>query len=265
MFLAQASAYMSASLSRQVGASILTEYGEVIATGTNEVSNQNGGVCGEIFCNDKREHAKGKDYNIIQRDFILGEFLNTLKNQKWLASEKQGDVNELLKEALDDNEIKNSKLMDLTEFGRETHAEMTALIEAARKSIGVKNCHLYCTTFPCHNCAKHIITAGLKKVFYIEPYPKSMAEEMFGDFIVIDGTSTTKIEFNPFVGISPRRFMDVFGWKKRKNNDGTKLDWIQSLSNPRFFDDPTAIMRKESNEVFWLDNDMTSAELNWSQ
>ncbi|MGY5150355.1 MAG: anti-phage dCTP deaminase [Candidatus Nitrosopumilus sp. bin_68KS] len=263
MFLAQASAFMSASLSRQVGASILTQRGEIISTGTNEVPNQDGGVCGEFFCDDKREHAKGKDYNTQRRNFILGEFLKILKTEEWLSPNKPEDANQLLKEALDNKEIKNSELMDLTEFGRETHAEMTALLEAARKSIGVKNCHLYCTTFPCHNCAKHIITAGLKKVFYIEPYPKSMAEEMFGDFIVIDGADSEKIEFNPFVGISPRRFMDVFQWRKRKNDDGTKLPWAQSNSNPRFSDDPTAIIRKESNEVYWLDKDMRSAGLKW--
>ena len=139
MFLAQASAYMSASLSRQVGASILTEQGDVIATGTNEVPNQNGGVCGETFGNEYREYVKEKDFNTVERNYILGEFLETLKDQKWLSSDKQGDANELLEKALDDKKIKNSRLMDLTEFGRETHAEMTALMEAARKSISVKN------------------------------------------------------------------------------------------------------------------------------
>lgn len=264
MFLAQASACMSASLSRQVGASILTERGEVIATGTNEVPNQDGGVCGEVFCDDKREHAKGRDYNTQRRNFILGEFLRVLKTEGWLDSGKPEDANRLLKEALENKGIRNSELMDLTEFGRETHAEMTALLEAARKSIGVKGCHLYCTTFPCHNCAKHIITAGLKRVFYVEPYPKSMAEEMFGDFIVIDGLSGEKIEFNPFVGISPRRFMDVFGWHRRRNDDGTRLDWTQSGANPRFFDDPVAIARKERNEVYRLGKDMRSAGLGWT-
>lgn len=42
-----------------------------------------------------------------------------------------------------------------------------------------------------HNCAKRIITAGLKEAFCVEPYPKSMAKEMFGDFVVIDGYFVT--------------------------------------------------------------------------
>ena len=86
---------------------------------------------------------------------------------------------------------------------------------------------------------------------------------MFDDFIVIDSQSDTKIEFNPFVGISPKRFMDVFQWGKRKNDDGSKLDWVQSASNPRFWDDHTAIVKKESNEVLWLSEDMDSKGLKW--
>ncbi|MDN3612645.1 hypothetical protein QWZ16_23945 [Vibrio ostreicida] len=26
--------------------------------------------------------------------------------------------------------------------------------------------------FPCHNCAKHIVASGIKRVVYVEPYPK---------------------------------------------------------------------------------------------
>ena len=101
---------------------------------------------------------------------------------------------------------------------------------------------MYCTTFPCHICAKHIITSGLKKVFYIEPYPKSKAEELFSDFIAVDKQETNDlIDFNPFVGIAPRRFMDIFSWGERKKDDGSLLDWNQTEANPRFSDDPTAI------------------------
>ena len=32
---------------------------------------------------------------------------------------------------------------------------------------------MYMTTFPCHNCAKHIIASGIINVYYIEPYAES--------------------------------------------------------------------------------------------
>lgn len=56
------------------------------------------------------------------------------------------------------------------------HAEMFAITDAARRGLSVRDATLYCTTFPCHMCARHIIASGIRKVVYIEPYPKSMAK-----------------------------------------------------------------------------------------
>ena len=265
MFLAQASALMSASLARQVGASILSNKGEVMATGTNEVPNNIVGVCSEDYGNDKREWAKDYDANTKERNYILGDFLQKLREEGWLSDKKDGEIKELVQEVMSHPILKKVKLMDLTEFGREVHAEMTALIEASRKSISVKDCFLYCTTFPCHICAKHIITAGVKKVFYIEPYPKSMAEKLFSDFISVDKkTNDDLIEFNPFVGIAPRRFMEIFKWGKRKDDNGDKIIWDQTNPHPRFGEDPTAIKTKENNEIIIIIEKMKESELGWS-
>ena len=264
MFLAQASAKVSLSLARQVGASILTNRGEVMATGTNEVPNKNGGICSEDNDKDKTEWGQGFDYNTRYRNLILSDLLQKLKDNNWLSSEKQKDVKELMVDFMNDEKLKKTQLFDITEFSRETHAEMTALLEASRKSISIKDCFLYCTTFPCHICAKHIITSGLKKVFYIEPYPKSKAEELFSDFIAVDKQETNDlIVFNPFVGIAPRRFMDIFSWGERKKDDGSLLDWNQTEANPRFSDDPTAIKNRERNQVGWLVQDMSKSGLKW--
>ena len=65
--------------------------------------------------------------------------------------------------------------MDLIEFSRTVHAEMAAIVDAARRGVSVQDCNLYTTTFPCHECAKHIVAAGIRRVVYIEPYPKSQA------------------------------------------------------------------------------------------
>lgn len=74
--------------------------------------------------------------------------------------------------------------MNVIEFGRDAHAEMEAIL-AARAGISVKGRDLYSTTFPCHNCAKLIISAGINRVVYIEPYPKSLAIELHGDSISV--------------------------------------------------------------------------------
>ena len=47
---------------------------------------------------------------------------------------------------------------------------MNCLMYAARNGIKTDDCILYCTHLPCANCAKHIVAAGIKKVFYGQFY-----------------------------------------------------------------------------------------------
>jgi Cytidine and deoxycytidylate deaminase zinc-binding region len=127
--------------------------------------------------------------------------------------------------------------MNLTEFGRGVHAEMEAILSAGRVGISVRGATLYTTTFPCHNCTKHIVDAGIDRVVYIEPYPKSLARELHSDSIILageeesDGTSGfRRIPFAPFVGIGPRRYMELFSMHtsdgqsiRRKDDTGVPL------------------------------------------
>lgn len=48
------------------------------------------------------------------------------------------------------------------------HAEMNAIARAARFGKTTDNTTLYCTHFPCANCAKAVIAAGVKEVYYSE-------------------------------------------------------------------------------------------------
>ncbi|WP_025642507.1 deoxycytidylate deaminase [Schnuerera ultunensis] len=50
------------------------------------------------------------------------------------------------------------------------HAEMNALLYCAREGISVKDCKIYVTHFPCLNCTKALIQAGIKKFFYKHSY-----------------------------------------------------------------------------------------------
>lgn len=50
------------------------------------------------------------------------------------------------------------------------HAEANAIGYAARSGVALSGSHLYCTTRPCLECAKLIVAAGIKAVFYFEPY-----------------------------------------------------------------------------------------------
>jgi tRNA(Arg) A34 adenosine deaminase TadA len=123
--------------------------------------------------------------------------------------------------------------MDLIEFGRIVHAEMSALSDAARKGISVEGATLYCTTFPCHLCAKLIVAAGIRKVIYLEPYPKSYASELHSDAIVVDSDNPgKKVAFNAFLGISPFRYRDLFEKRGRKNAEGSAERWNQGEARP---------------------------------
>lgn len=50
------------------------------------------------------------------------------------------------------------------------HAEMNALLYCAKEGISVKDCSAYVTHFPCLNCTKSLIQAGIKKIYYREAY-----------------------------------------------------------------------------------------------
>ncbi len=92
---------------------------------------------------------------------------------------------------------------------------------------------MYATTFPCHECAKHIVAAGIKRLVYIEPYPKSKALILFEDAISLDVPDEKKTLFKSFVGVAPRRYAELFdlGKLKRKTPTGDKKNWL--VKDPR--------------------------------
>lgn len=133
--------------------------------------------------------------------------------------------------------LRDAGFLDITEFGRAVHAEMAALLSCARRGVPTKMHSLYGTTFPCHNCTKHIVTAGISKVYFIEPYPKSRAEELHGDSISMNGEEA-KVQFLPFVGIGPRRYVELFMLRDPFGNDvdrkmeGVVVEWKRSGAWP---------------------------------
>lgn len=120
---------------------------------------------------------------------------------------------------------------DLTEYGRVVHAEMNAVCDAARRGVALKGATLFCTTFPCHNCTKHIIAAGITRVIFMEPYPKSKAKELHENEIEIESESGSKVSFLPFLGISPFRYRDIFQKQSRKS-EGKANKWYFGEPRP---------------------------------
>jgi dCMP deaminase len=65
------------------------------------------------------------------------------------------------------------------ELCRGVHAEQNAIIQAAYHGIRVSGSHLYCTNQPCSICAKMIINAGIRKVYYKDGYDDLLTLDMF--------------------------------------------------------------------------------------
>ncbi len=59
----------------------------------------------------------------------------------------------------------------------EIHAEMNALVRAARKWIPVEWATLYSTYQPCFDCTRAIIAAWIKRIVYKEKYKHYTGEE----------------------------------------------------------------------------------------
>jgi deoxycytidylate deaminase len=209
MFHAQASALRSSQLGRQVGAAILGSRGEVIAVGCNEVPRAGGGLYWDGDDGDARDHVRGRDSSDEMREEIVEEITAQLVAgwSKKTAVEKQRLVDRNLPR------LRSTTVSALTEFGRAVHAEAEAILSAARMGVSTRGARLYCTTFPCHVCAKHIVAAGIDEVVYIEPYPKSRASRLFDDSISLEGTDKGRVRFRPFVGVAPSRFAEFFSMR----------------------------------------------------
>lgn len=248
----------SSSLSRQVGAAICDDDGNLLVTGTNEVPKAGGG---QYWIDDpqppKRDIEIGHDTSDRTRREIFADLIGRLvADPSWLidairgptqgsdaASEDQdpedpGDdaaVTEQLQRlmarvdldlavdaALSTGDIRGAQLFDVVEYGRAAHAEMAAICHAALRGVSIRDATLYCTTFPCHICASLIVAAGIGRVVYIEPYPKSRVPEMYPDSIALAHQDTAvegRVVFAPFMGVSPLRHADLFSWAAKKLDD----------------------------------------------
>ena len=107
---------------------------------------------------------------------------------------------------------------------------MDAILSAGRDGISTVGTRLFVTTFPCHYCARHIVSAGIYEVQFIEPYPKSLAFELHKDSIELNESAWVppspadyaagqspvqkrpagKVLFKPFVGVAPRMYSRAF-------------------------------------------------------
>ncbi|MGL6400048.1 deaminase [Aeromonas veronii] len=135
-------------------------------------------------------------------------------------------INNAAIEDLVDKIHDGSPINALIEYSRAIHAEMDAITSLARlDGPSSQNKIIYTTTYPCHNCARHIVAAGIKKAIYIEPYEKSLALDLHDDAICDSNSkSPEKVTFEQFEGVSPRRYTTLFlSRTERKDKSGNVI------------------------------------------
>ena len=264
MYAAKSASLRSSDLSRQVGAAIFSDDGELVTQGCNEVPKAMGGTYWDSETPDFRDVRLGYDPNDILKKDILRDLFDRLAKAKLLSDKalKMGPLDEMVNALIykrkarskeKNGPLATTQLMDVTEYGRVVHAEMCAICDAARLGRSIKGTTLYCTTFPCHNCTKHILAAGIKRVVYIEPYPKSKAKDLHQNEIEIEKETPGRVSFLPFIGISPHRYRDIFQKNtKRKRDDGGAKRWMMDTEMPLIEDPSTGYINLEAEEYLRL-------------
>lgn len=61
---------------------------------------------------------------------------------------------------------------------RTVHAEVNAVLSAAKHGVEVNTATLYCTSAPCLNCFKALAQAGVWRVVYCDPYDLAQSHEV---------------------------------------------------------------------------------------
>ncbi len=243
MYMAQSAAASSGCISRQIGAVILNDRGDITASGYNDVPKPFGGLYVSGDTNDSRCCVNGKFCrNDDHKDDIKKDIQKILSEELSPYRKKSGKKLEDLAQKISTRISKETRLKDLIEFSRAVHAEMETIISAARTGSSTIGCSLYTTTFPCHNCARHIIAAGITNVYYIEPYEKSLAFELHKDSIVLEpfleneGSKEDekhgKVIFAHFEGVAPRQYLNLFYSKAERKMNGKAVELPPSAAKP---------------------------------
>lgn len=252
MYQASAVSLRSSDDNRQVGAVIVSltrgpgdkiKNADIIAVGMNEVPRGGGGFYWDQDSPDNRDQAlllQGEDRAAEIKVSALAELIERIGQKEWLRETVAAvSPSDLARDLLPT--LTRTQFLDIGEFSRPVHAEMATLIDAARRGVAVDGHSMYVTTFPCHNCAKHIIAAGLRRVVYLEPYPKSRARSLHGEEIDLESKDgkqeESKVVFSAYTGVAPRQYPQVFSMSERGAKKGkSQKQWcVERLSlSPRY-------------------------------
>jgi len=226
MYAAFSASLNSACLSRQVGAAIADKSGTIISLGWNDVPRFGGGL---YSADDKPDHrcvySGKKCSNDVYKNKLVDSITDLINDEVKLSKSQIEKISKLIHE--------ETRAGSIIEYSRAIHAEMEAILNIARSQRCItEGATLYTTTFPCHNCARHIIAAGIDRVLYIQPYDKSLAMKLHSDAITTNRNDKQKTFFETFEGVAPSRYSSFFTANlPRKDANGFATDIINKNAN----------------------------------
>jgi len=261
MYKANAVASNSACMSRQVGAAIMSKSGELISVGWNDVPKFGGSLYGEddqyqfdkekssIQDTDHRCFKWGRKicHNEVRRNDILDKMASEIATSDLVKKKTT--------QAAIRNLLRGTEVDSLIEFSRSIHAEMEAILAVAREGRhSLVGATLYTTTYPCHNCARHIVASGIARVIYIQPYKKSLAIDLHNDSVTEDPYDNSHVVFQQYDGVAPCNFLKLFSAKTERKKDGKLLRTSPKSAVPVFRIPLDAPMEYESKVIADLSN-----------
>lgn len=74
------------------------------------------------------------------------------------------------------------------------HAEMNALLQCAKFGIATDGAEVYVTDFPCLQCTKSLLQAGIKKIYYCRNYHNN---DYALSLMELKGVAVEQVQINP--------------------------------------------------------------------
>lgn len=142
-------------------------------------------------------------HNETRRKGIESKLIDKIRKSGILRSGVTGEDVKML--------FEGSEIESIIEYSRSIHAEMEAILSVAREGKhSLVGATLFTNTYPCHNCARHIVASGVWRVIYIEPYRKSLAIALHSDAITEDHDQEGKVLFAQYDGVAPKSYQRLF-------------------------------------------------------
>ncbi|MEH7664411.1 deaminase, partial [Bacillus velezensis] len=123
-----------------------------------------------------------------------------------------------------------------THCQRTLHEEMNAILQCSKFGVPTEGAEIYVTHYPCIQCCKSIIQAGIKTVYYAEDYKtQPYAKELFSQA----GVKVEQVELDEMI-------IDL----KNREKLSFVAGLIQQLSDAGVKADELKKIHEQANELF---------------